>query len=277
MSSTVTPPLGLGRPSQKNKKYRLKIIQNPIRARSCGFGEKDRRPIDPPPILQLFIERPDGTLQNAIEDDGDVSRSLVQCDLYSEDGKEHRGSVYNPSNAHNVSNDPSGGTLLSFEDPQPTRSLMGAVISNTYQLNDEHDRPGIFFVFQDLSVRIEGRFCLKFMFMNLAAGDPMTMSSDISDVIFSDVFVVYSAKNFPGMTDSTLLSQTFAQQGIKISIRKGRRIRRVLPNTSKRNDSQYCSTGGNLLRKKESNDDYDDEAPKPSYKRIEISSYLSTS
>lgn len=51
----------------------------------------------------------------------------------------------------------------------------------------------------------------------------------------------------------------------------------MLPNTSKRNDSQYCSTGGNLLRKKESNDDYDDEAPKPSYKRIEISSYLSTS
>ena len=113
---------------------------------------------------------------------------MVQCDLYSEDGKEHRGSVYNPSNTHNgtknnfvyflflqaiftiVSNDPSGGTLLSFEDPQPTRSLMGAVISNTYQLNDEHDRPGIFFIFQDLSVRVEGRFCLKFMFMNLAAG-----------------------------------------------------------------------------------------------------------
>jgi hypothetical protein len=33
----------------------------------------------------------------------------------------------------------------------------------------------------------------------------MTMSSDISDVIFSDVFVVYSAKNFPGMTGNLFL------------------------------------------------------------------------
>lgn len=41
------------------------MVQNPVRARCCGFGEKDRRPIDPPPILQLFIEQPDGSLQNA--------------------------------------------------------------------------------------------------------------------------------------------------------------------------------------------------------------------
>lgn len=82
-SALVPPPLGLGRPSQKSKKYKLRkgkklltllfltwlpkivMVQNPVRARCCGFGEKDRRPIDPPPILQLFIERPDGTLQNA--------------------------------------------------------------------------------------------------------------------------------------------------------------------------------------------------------------------
>lgn len=92
MSTLIPPPLGLGRPSQKSKKYKLStlnkfcnfcmfnnqntiqppfdfpkivMVQNPVRARCCGFGEKDRRPVDPPPILQLFIERPDGTLQNA--------------------------------------------------------------------------------------------------------------------------------------------------------------------------------------------------------------------
>lgn len=42
------------------------MIQNPKRARSCGFGEKDRRPIDPPPILQLFIEEANGELVNAM-------------------------------------------------------------------------------------------------------------------------------------------------------------------------------------------------------------------
>ncbi|CEG74605.1 hypothetical protein RMATCC62417_09786 [Rhizopus microsporus] len=264
MTSIVPPPLGLGRPSQKSKRYKLKIIQNPIRARSCGFGEKDRRPIDPPPILQLFIEGSDGILQNAVEDASNVSLFVVQCDLYSEDGQDHRGHVYNPSSTVNA-NDSSKGTLVSFVDPQPIRSLMGAVVSNAYQLNDERDQPGIFFVFQDLSVRIEGKFRLKFVFMNLAAGDPLTMSTDISDVVFSDPFTVYSAKNFPGMTDSTPLSQCFAQQGIKISIRKGRRIRRLVPK------SEDCTTEQDQKRKEK-----ELEEAKPTYKRIEISSFLSS-
>jgi hypothetical protein len=37
---------------------------------------------------------------------------------------------------------------------------------------------------------------------------------------FSDPFVVYSAKKFPGVIESTPLSKCFAQQGIKIPIRK---------------------------------------------------------
>lgn len=35
-------------------------MQNPIRARCCGFGEKDKRPIDPPPILKLTAENENG-------------------------------------------------------------------------------------------------------------------------------------------------------------------------------------------------------------------------
>lgn len=38
----------------------IEVVQNPIRARCCGFGEKDRRPIDPPPILQLSSKDQDG-------------------------------------------------------------------------------------------------------------------------------------------------------------------------------------------------------------------------
>jgi hypothetical protein len=37
---------------------------------------------------------------------------------------------------------------------------------------------------------------------------------------FSEVFVVYSAKKFPGVVESTPLSKCFATQGIKIPIRK---------------------------------------------------------
>lgn len=38
--------------------------------------------------------------------------------------------------------------------------------------------------------------------------------------VFSDTFQVYSAKKFPGVIESTPLSKKFANQGIKIPIRK---------------------------------------------------------
>jgi hypothetical protein len=309
MSCLIPPPLGLGRPSQKSKKYRLIVVQNPVRARCCGFGEKDRRPIDPPPILQLFIEKPDGTLQNAHDDDSNISLFVVQCDLYSENGKEQRGQVYNPSTAAPTSaspatnSKPTTGTLLSFQDPAPTRSLMGAVVSNAYQLTDHNNEPGIFFIFQDLSVRIEGTFCLNFMFINLSAGDPLTMSTQVSDDVLSKPFTVYSAKNFPGMTDSTPISQSFAQQGIKISIRKGRRIRHVIDRTYSNSaivehhrtinskevsdkgetdaekHQQPSSTSASASSISQTNDSSSsfNSSSKPNYRRIHISSFLSPS
>ncbi|KAI8847397.1 hypothetical protein BC829DRAFT_396501 [Chytridium lagenaria] len=45
------------------RKYDLKMRQQPIRARSCGSGDKDRRVIDPvTPIIELIATDPDGTL-----------------------------------------------------------------------------------------------------------------------------------------------------------------------------------------------------------------------
>ncbi|CAG8538858.1 1604_t:CDS:2 [Paraglomus brasilianum] len=47
-------------PQQPPRVYRLEVSQQPIRARMCGFGEKDRRPIDPPPVVRLIMTTPDG-------------------------------------------------------------------------------------------------------------------------------------------------------------------------------------------------------------------------
>lgn len=43
----------------KYRKHKLVVCQQPLHARMCGFGEKDRRPIDPPPIVQLFVDKQD--------------------------------------------------------------------------------------------------------------------------------------------------------------------------------------------------------------------------
>ncbi|ORZ00849.1 velvet factor, partial [Syncephalastrum racemosum] len=171
------PPLGLSRPSRSDTRYRLDVVQQPVRARCCGFGEKDRRLIDPPPILQLFAENGNG--QPVPVTPADSMLFVVQCEIYCEKGHENRMTVL-----------------------------------------DHNNCPGVFFIFHDLSVRTEGRFRLKFTFIDLAAGEPLTMSTRIQTDVLSEPFTVYTAKKFPGMAESTALSKAFARQGIKINIRR---------------------------------------------------------
>ena len=47
-----------------------------------------------------------------------------------------------------------------------------------------------------------------------------TGSCPVLATTFSDSFQVHSAKKFPGVKESTSLSKCFAQQGVKIPIRK---------------------------------------------------------
>ncbi|CDH48955.1 vea protein [Lichtheimia corymbifera JMRC:FSU:9682] len=224
MSKAVPPPLGLRRPSRQNIQYRLVVVQNPTRARCCGFGEKDKRPINPPPIVQLHIQKQDGSLEPVSETDN-VSHFIVQCDLFSPNHEEDRNVVYNPASI-NPAYPNSSAAVMTFEEPTPVRNFLGTIVSNAHQLLDLEDRLGIFFIFPDLSVRTEGTFCLRFRFIDLSAGDPMTMSTQVLTETFSDTFNVYPAKHFPGMTGSTPLSLCFSRQGIKISVRKGPRLKR---------------------------------------------------
>ncbi|KAH8553640.1 velvet factor-domain-containing protein [Umbelopsis sp. PMI_123] len=252
MNSGPTPPMGLARPSRSVNRYRLEVIQHPLRARCCGFGEKDRRPIDPPPVLQLFVEGEDGELITVSS--LDISFFLVQCDLYSDDGTEERNIVLHPSTIPNTqfttptstsssaTSPPNPGgfpapsesgkhggslsTVISLRNPTPTRNLMGSLIANAVQLENPQKTTGIYFVFPDLSVRSEGKYTLKFIFFDLAVGEPLTMSTKVQAEVYTQPFTVYSAKKFPGMTESTELSKCFAKQGIKIPIRKEARFKR---------------------------------------------------
>ena len=54
----------------------------------------------------------------------------------------------------------------------------------------------------------------------LQAGKLNTGSAPVLATCFSQKFQVFSAKKFPGVVDSTVLSKAFAKQGIKIPIRK---------------------------------------------------------
>ncbi|KAJ8518869.1 hypothetical protein ONZ45_g4125 [Pleurotus djamor] len=108
-----------------------------------------------------------------------------------------------------------------------TRTLVGPLSANACRLLDEHRKPGIFFLFQDLSVRTEGTFRLRMRLMNVGAPPApeqgaMRVHNDFSPVLaqtFSEPFVVYSAKRFPGVPDTTALSIAFGNQGQKLPLR----------------------------------------------------------
>ncbi|KAJ2330438.1 hypothetical protein GGI00_003701, partial [Coemansia sp. RSA 2681] len=91
-------------------------------------------------------------------------------------------------------------------------------------------------------------FRIKFQFAVIPSeDDPRAF---VESVTWSSVFEVYSAKTFPGMTDSTELSKAFATQGIKITIRKNSRGRSY----QGRFDDNQDDDGDN------DDDDYDNDA-----------------
>ena len=63
--------------------------------------------------------------------------------------------------------------------------------------------------------------------------------------VFTNCFRVYSAKKFPGVTDSTDISKLFARQGVKISVRKdGDRNQAGKSSQSKRKRSAGADSDG---------------------------------
>ncbi|KAM5370657.1 hypothetical protein ACJZ2D_008371 [Fusarium nematophilum] len=326
------------------RKYRLDVVQQPRRARMCGFGDKDRRPITPPPCVRLVII--DAATGKEIDyNDIDHTMFVLSVDLWNEDGTQEvnlvrsstgtgsmsssntyssystlvnpdpanpsyqqqqqqqqqqqalppsRDSGYGQSQGMTYMQDypaqqsygqapsyPSSGsygppqqyyprhggygadaavppppgqsnmapfrngygqeqnalTRMAVVGGQPqgmfTRNLIGSLAASAFRLCDTEDRLGIWFVLQDLSVRTEGPFRLRFSFVNVGrpggAGSAATNVNQgrapILSSCFSEVFNVYSAKKFPGVCESTALSKTFAAQGIKIPIRKDTNVK----------------------------------------------------
>ncbi|ORE09585.1 hypothetical protein BCV72DRAFT_58352 [Rhizopus microsporus var. microsporus] len=213
MEETVSYHFASVRQRRENRheiEYQLTIRQQPKQSRMCGVGEKaDRRPIDPPPIVQFRVIDPslpsnDKTyLQNPYYF---MYASLMAADLDEE--------------------------LHLLRDGK-TRSTTGSVVSSLYHLKDIDNTDAGFFVFPDLSVRMEGCYRLKLSLFEIVGKEVFHCKS-----ILSDQFFVYSAKKFPGMEESTFLSRSFADQGLKIRIRKELRQRRKLPESGSNTTSE---------------------------------------
>ncbi|KAJ1935641.1 hypothetical protein EC988_008419, partial [Linderina pennispora] len=174
----------------QGKRYELLVRQQPKRSRVGSISEKlDRRPIDPPPILQLLVH-----------DSADpFSQSFTVSPSYF---------------MHVQLMDEAGEQVIRQIKGHKADAMAGSMVSPLHTLRDESMAQGAYFVFSDLSVRMEGSFRLRFDLFEL---DDCMVHSRASAT--SDVFSVYSPKRFPGMMESTRLSKLFADQGLRIRIR----------------------------------------------------------
>lgn len=128
-----------------------------------------------------------------------------------------------PGVAGTKSNSESGN--MDNPSPAATRNLIGSLVASAAKLFNTDDQLGIYFVFQDLSIRTEGTFRLGFSLMDVGSYSIVShlvflfytpthvpspycspylqgVNESPSKVLaqtFSEPFTVFSAKKFPGM------------------------------------------------------------------------------
>ncbi|KUJ09179.1 uncharacterized protein LY89DRAFT_676539 [Mollisia scopiformis] len=209
----------------RNIEYHLTVIQQPERARACGSGAKssaDRRPVDPPPVVELRIFSVNGA------DKEDITFSYsANFFLFA---------------TLEVARPMAHGRVQQAAASQQVPVLTGMPVSGMAYL----DRPSEagYFIFPDLSVRHEGLYRLSFNLYEemrdrdgdaeapsdksrvLAGPGTPDASFDWRMEVKSAEFTVFSAKKFPGLAESTALSRTVAEQGCRVRIRRDVRMRR---------------------------------------------------
>ncbi|KAI7878488.1 hypothetical protein K492DRAFT_179767 [Lichtheimia hyalospora FSU 10163] len=127
--------------SEEEKQFELIIREQPVHSRMCGVGERvDRRPIDPPPIVQLKIVGHDTT--NMMDSLQAVSPYIFLA------------AVLVPAD-HNEADE--GPLQIDYH----RKLIIGRTVSSLYLLRDLDNTEGAFFVFSDMSVRADGRYRLR--------------------------------------------------------------------------------------------------------------------
>ncbi|CAF9935289.1 hypothetical protein IMSHALPRED_010174 [Imshaugia aleurites] len=82
--------------------YSLDIVQQPVRARMCGFGDKDRRPITPPPCIRLVVT--DASTNKEIDiNEIDTAYLVLTVDLWSADAQKEFNLVRHSATSPSIS------------------------------------------------------------------------------------------------------------------------------------------------------------------------------
>ncbi|KAJ3324410.1 hypothetical protein HDV06_006821 [Boothiomyces sp. JEL0866] len=213
--------------------YTIILRQSPIHARVSAITDKvgDKKPLEPAAIVELKIHEDEAVTAES-------ARLRFQPFLFA----------YATLVDHQTFEE------LSFLADESTRILSGVLASSLYSLKDPENPPnfGSFFVFPDISVRKEGVFRLKIALYRMEGGngDPLAPRKVIQKAsIMTEPFEVYSSKSFPAPAAATLLSRSFAEQGLKLKLRKQHRNGGKKDNESSDDESFSAGKKGKKTKK----------------------------
>jgi hypothetical protein len=133
----------------------LEVIQQPEVSAEFGSAALSRLPLAPPLVAQLTIRDSRG---NVIESDPDHPYLICHLSLHSADGL----TVLDPVSSSN-------------RQFPPDRLLYGNLVSSPHFLRNLQGRPGVYFLFPDVSVRLRGRYILQLTLMRLSRVDASGM------------------------------------------------------------------------------------------------------
>lgn len=198
--------------------YRLTVKQQPERAKAANAKDKDRKPVDPPPILQLDVDPSQDPLQMYITS----PYLFVQTFLIG----------------------------ASDSDPEPDlNALTGNTCTSGHVVKDDRGVHNMMFCLNDISVKKEGSYRLKFCLfkLNTSTGDVENLTS-----ICSQPFTTYSGRHFPGMSESTSMTRLLVDAGVRLRLRKESKAM----STKKKNNAF-----AQMMTRRGQDDDDDDGRP----------------
>jgi hypothetical protein len=190
----------------ESKPFSVKIRQQPIKGRRCAFSEVlTGSYLSPYLILQLDDTPTEGRMY------------IAKVVLYSADATQNMSIVVAPSRSN--SRQPEN-----IDKDFAYHSLIGeTVVPGTIYHDPETGTPQIFFIFQQLSVRIQGNFRLLCTVIDVTRYSLLISANMDSVSVFSNPFVMYLPKMFPGIEGPTDLTKSLSIQGLKIFNRKFKR------------------------------------------------------
>ncbi|KAK9341934.1 velvet factor-domain-containing protein [Lipomyces starkeyi] len=163
--TSVRLPTAVSRRSLRVENYVLKIRRQPLCCIAFGTSEKDRKLVTPAPTIELTIH------------DGDPHREWLHSPFFFVGAN-----LYDP-----VLNTPIFRPL--------EETLVGRLVSSLHRVRNQNGRERAYVVFDDLSIKLEGQFCLQFNLFEMVDGAQFEFITST----LSDVFVVYSSEQFSGV------------------------------------------------------------------------------